>query len=128
MFKEGQQFTHNGITFKYMYESRKNGGGTHFFAFSMDTLKPTHIAYADLIAEKAKAESMNPRFLAFLAYTKCTKTGTSRNAAFMEFISDNKAAFMEQLGLKNSDPISDQGAFTRFILNRGTSHPERRTA
>lgn len=125
--KSGDKFTFEGKEYWSSQESKKNGGGTHFFAqeVSCANIKMRHIAYADLITETAKKDKLNVRFVAFMVLTECKESGMPRNAKFMSFINEMIKSFATDNGFTHSvmNPfrIADHDEFTRFIIKQKKS-------
>lgn len=123
--EHGDKLTFEGKEYWFYAESKKNGGGTHFFAQEVGcpNVKMRHIAYADLIVEVAEIEQLNVRFVAFTVFTECKEAGMVRNAMFMSFINDMIKSYASLKGfthtVMNPFRISDQDEFTRFIINNG---------
>ena len=125
--KAGDKFT-----FWFSQESKKNGGGTHFFAQEVgcQNIKMRHIAYADLIIETAEIENLNPRFVAFNVLVESKEIGMVRNAKFMAFISRMISLYATSFGFTHSphNPfhIRSHNDFTKFIINQpkqSANHP-----
>jgi len=124
--KAGDKFTFESVEYFFYAESKKNNGGTHFFAQKVGcpNIKMRQIAYADLIVETAKVEELNPRFVAFNFLTECKEKGMVRNSKFMSFISEMLIKYAKLNGDEHTPHspfhIQNQEDFTNFIVN----HPK----
>ena len=122
--KAGDKFNFGGKEYWFTQESRRNGGGTHFFAQEVGctNVKMRQIAYADLIIETAKTEKLNPRFVAFNILTGCEEKGMVRNSEFMGFVSRMISFYATSKGGEHSAHkpfhIQDQDDFTKFIASQ----------
>ena len=122
--KSGDKFIFEGKEYWFSQESKKNGGGTHFFAQEVGckNIKMRHIAYADLIAETSEIEKLNPRFVAFTILTECKDIGMVRNAKFMAFISKMVSMYAASFGCTHSphNPfhIQSHDDLTKFIISQ----------
>ena len=122
--KPGDKFTFESVEYFYCMESKRNGGGTHFFAqvVGCPNVKMRQIAYVDLIVETAKLEKLNPRFVAFNFLTDCEEKGIVRNSKFMSFIGQMLTDYAKLKGGVHSPyspfHIQNQDDFTDFIINQ----------
>ena len=53
-FTKNEKFTANGKTYKFSQDSKRNGGGTHVFAFDIDSRKVCQVAISDIDTPKTK--------------------------------------------------------------------------
>ncbi len=53
-FTKNEKFTANGKTYKFSQDSKRNGGGTHVFAFDVDSRKVCQVAISDIDTPKTK--------------------------------------------------------------------------
>jgi hypothetical protein len=116
----GDKFTFEGKEYVFWKES----GETHFFAHECHAnMKTRRIAYADLITATAEVEGTNVRFVAFMVFTACDKTGAARNVRFMSWIAAAVSAYAKSKGEPHSPispfKISDHDDFSRFIVANG---------
>ena len=122
--KAGDKFTFEGVEYFFCMESKRNGGGTHFFAQQMNcaNTKMRQIAYADLIVDTAEIEKLNPRFVAFTVLTGCEEKGIVRNSKFMSFIGEMLTKYAKSKGYTHTPHspfhIQNHDDFTSFIISQ----------
>ena len=122
----GDKFTFEGKEYFFVQDSKRNGGGSHFFAQEIGkaNIAMRQIAYADFIKSEAKEKSLNVRFVAFMMLSGCQeKRTTVRNGLFMAWIAKAVTAFAHTKGFTHTPAnpyhIQNQDEFTDFIIAHG---------